>query len=244
RVVRPTMIGAFVSGIGLYGVTSFVSLFLQVVTGASATLAGLLTVPNAVAITLASIVSGRLIARTGNYKPYPIAGVALLTLGALLLATMNDHTSRWEVAARIFVAGMGMGQIGPSMTIIVQNAVEYRDLGVATAGLSFIRSLGGSIGTAVLGAVYASQLNHLIPKYVGPELMASVPDPSALRGRPSVIHDLPPDVQAPVIHAFADAITHAMRVSIPILLVALVAFAFIPRVPLRDRHDAPVHVLD
>jgi EmrB/QacA subfamily drug resistance transporter len=242
RIVRPTMIGAFISGIGLYGVTSFVSLFLQVVNGATATVAGLLTVPNAIAITLASIISGRLIARTGDYKPYPIIGIALLALGALLLATMDVHTSRFGVAARLFVAGLGMGQIGPSMTIIVQNAVEYRDLGVATAGLSFVRSLGGSIGIAILGAVYSSQLNHLVPQYVGPELLATVPDPSALRGRPEVIHELPPDVREPVIHAFADSITHAMRVSIPILIVGLVVFTFIPRVPLRTRHDAPLHV--
>jgi EmrB/QacA subfamily drug resistance transporter len=237
-IVRTTMIGSFTSGIGLYGVTAFVAMFLQVVGGTSATVSGLLTVPNAVAITVASVVSGRFIARTGNYKPYPVLGVALLAFGALLLATMDVHTSRAGVAIRLLICGLGIGQIGPSLTIIVQNAVDYRDLGVATAGLSFIRSLGGSIGTAVLGAVYATQLNNLIPRYVGPEAMATLPNPDALRGQPSAIRQLPQPTQSDVLHAFADAITHSMRVAIPVLLVTLVVFAFIPKKPLRDSHEA------
>jgi EmrB/QacA subfamily drug resistance transporter len=237
RIVGITMIGAFASGIGLYGVASFVTLFLQVVNGTSATASGLLTVPNAIAITIASIVSGRMIARSGNYKPYPVLGVALLTFGAFLLATMDVDTSPAGVALRLMVCGFGMGQIGPSITIIVQNAVDYRDLGVATAGLSFVRSLGGAIGTAVLGSVYAAQLNTLIPRYVGPDAVATLPDPEALRGQPSVIRQLPEPVQSEVLHAFADAITHSMRCAIPVLLFAVAAFALIPKKPLRDRHD-------
>src|SRR5690606_8344961 len=162
RVVRTTMIGGFASGLGLYGVTSFVSLFLQVVDGVSATVAGLLTAPNMVAVLVASVVSGRLIAKTGNYQPYPVVGAVLLALGAVALATMDAHTGPGGVAVRLALTGLGMGQVGPSLIIIVQNAVDYRDLGVATAGLSFIRSLGGSIGIAVIGAFYSSRLNELI----------------------------------------------------------------------------------
>jgi EmrB/QacA subfamily drug resistance transporter len=236
RIVATTMIGGFVSGIGLYGVTSFVSLFLQVVNGVSATVAGLLTSPNMIAVTLASIISGRVIARTGNYKPYPAAGVLILALGAVLLATMDSGTSSAGVAARLFVTGFGMGQIGPSLTIIVQNAVDYSILGVATAGLSFVRSLGGAIGTAVIGAFYASRLNDLIPRYVGADAASTLPDPSALRGRPSVIHELPQPTQSHVIDAFADSITHAIWVAVPVLLVAFVIFCMIPRIPLRESH--------
>jgi MFS family permease len=236
RIVATTMIGGFVSGIGLYGVTSFVSLFLQVVNGVSATVAGLLTAPNMLAVTVASIVSGRLIARTGNYKPYPAAGVLILALGAVSLATMDSSTSSAEVAARLFITGFGMGQIGPSLTIIVQNAVDYSVLGVATAGISFVRSLGGAIGTAVIGAFYASRLNDLIPRYVGAEAAATLPDPSALRGRPSVIHELPQPIQSHVIDAFADSITHAIWVAVPVLVVAFLIFCMIPRIPLRQTH--------
>jgi EmrB/QacA subfamily drug resistance transporter len=237
RVGATTMIGAFVSGVGLYGVTSFVTLFLQVVNGVSATVSGLLTLPNMIGVTTASIVSGRLIAKTGNYKPYPAFGVLLLAIGAILLTTMDTDTSIAGVSARLLVTGIGMGQIGPSLTIIVQNAVRYRDLGVATAGLSFIRSLGGSIGVAVIGAFYASELNDLIPRYVGAEQMATVPDTSALRGQPEVIQELPEPVKSDVIRAFADSITHAIWVSVPVLLVAFVIFCLIPRIPLRAGFD-------
>jgi EmrB/QacA subfamily drug resistance transporter len=249
RIVATSMVGAFVSGIGLYGVTSFVSLFLQVVNGVSATVAGLLTAPNMVAVTVASVVSGLLIARTGNYKPYPALGALLLAAGAVLLTTMDANTSAAGVAARLFVTGFGMGQIGPSLTIIVQNAVDYSVLGVATAGLSFVRSLGGAIGTAVIGAFYASRLNELIPRYVGAEAAATLPDPSALRGQPSVIHELPEPTQHHVISAFADAITHSIWVAVPVLIVAFAVFCMIPRIPLRQTHDlesspAPTPALD
>jgi EmrB/QacA subfamily drug resistance transporter len=237
RIVRTTMIGGFVSGVGMYGVTAFVALFLQVVNGVSATESGLLTAPNMVGVTLASIASGRLIARTGNYKPYPVIGAALLCLGVVLLATMDADTSAAGVSWRLLVTGLGVGQIGPSITVIVQNAVSYRDLGIASSGLAFIRSLGGSIGSAILGAFYASRLNTLIPRYVGEEATATLPDPSALRGQPSAIRRLPEPVQTNVIHAFADSITHAMWVAVPALIVTTIVFAMIPRIPLRTRHD-------
>jgi MFS family permease len=231
------MLGGFVSGIGLYGVTSFVTLFLQVVNGVSATASGLLTTPNMIGVTTASIVSGRLIAKTGNYKPYPALGVLTLAIGAIGLTTMSPSTSIWGVAARLLVTGVGMGQIGPSLTIIVQNAVRYRDLGVATAGLSFVRSLGGSIGIAVIGAFYSTRLNDLIPKYVGAEQMATLPNPDALRGRPQVIQDLPEPVRSGVIRAFSESITGAIWVAVPVLIVAFVVFCTIPRIPLRTGFD-------
>ena len=198
QIVRTTMVGGFIIGIAMYSMNSYTGVFLQVVDGVSATKSGLFMLPMMIAVTTASITSGRLIARTGNYKPYPICGVAIMLVGALLLSTMDVHTTRWGVAARVLIAGLGMGQIGPSLTIIVQNAVDYRDLGVATAGFSFIRSLGGSVGSAVIGAVYAHRVDRLIPKYVGQENIDRLPDTAALRGRPSTILELPEPVRTGV----------------------------------------------
>ncbi len=238
RVVRTSLIGGFVIGIAMYGVVSWSTLFLQVVARTSATTSGLLTAPNAFAITIASIVSGRLIAKHRIYKPFPIIGIAMLGAGAALLGTMNQHTTKWDLCARLAVAGLGMGQIGPSLTIIVQNAVEYRDLGVATAGLSFIRTLGGVVGSAGIGAVFQNRLNTLIPRYVGADALATLPDTRALRGKPSVIHALPQPIQDHVVRAFADSITIAIRCTLPVLIIALVVFAMIPKIPLRDTFDA------
>lgn len=238
RVLRTSLIGGFVIGIAMYSVASWTTLFLQVVSNTSATVSGLLTAPNAFGITIASIVSGRLIAKHRIYKPFPIIGVVILGIGAVLLGTMNENTGKWDVCLRLAVAGLGMGQIGPSLTIIVQNAVDYKDLGVATAGLSFIRTLGGVFGSAVIGAVFQNRLNVLIPRYVGAEAMATLPDPQSLRGKPSVIHALPEPIQGQVIRAFADAITISVRCAIPVLVVALIVFAMIPKIPLRDTFDS------
>jgi EmrB/QacA subfamily drug resistance transporter len=235
-VVRATLIGGFTTGIAMYAMNSYIPIFLQVVNGTTATVSGLLSLPTMIGVTIGSIASGQAIARTGDYKPYPILGVALMGVGGVLLGTMDVHTSTTGVAVRLFITGLGMGQIGPSLTIIVQNAVPYRDLGVATAGLSFIRTLGGSIGSAVLGAVYANRVDTLIPRYVGADAMASLPDPDQLRGRPSVIRELPQPVRGQVANAFADAVTTSVRVVIPVLVVTLVIFVFIPRIPLRQGH--------
>ena len=238
RVLRTSLIGGFVIGIAMYSVASWTTLFLQVVANTSATVSGLLTAPNAFGLTIASLVSGRLIAKHRIYKPFPIIGVAILGVGAVLLGTMNENTGKWDVCLRLAVAGLGMGQIGPSLTIIVQNAVDYKDLGVATAGLSFIRTLGGVFGSAVIGAVFQNRLNVLIPRYVGAEAMATLPDPQSLRGKPSVIHALPEPIQGQVIRAFADAISISVRCAIPVLIVALIVFAMIPKIPLRDTFDS------
>jgi EmrB/QacA subfamily drug resistance transporter len=241
KVVRLACIGGFIIGIGMYAVNAYVPLFLQVVRGASSTTSGLLTVPNAVAITIASIVSGRLIQRFGNYRPYPLIGCALLATSAFLLSSMGTDASRFDVALRLAIGGLGMGQLGPSMVLIVQNAVPYKDLGVASAGLSFLRSLGGVMGSAALGAVYSNRVETLVPRYVGAEALANVPDVNALQGRPRVIRALDEPIRSQVIHAFSDSITTAVRWAIPSILVGFLVFLFLPNVPLRSHFDSPTH---
>jgi hypothetical protein len=199
-------------------------------------------VPNAVAITVASIVSGRLIKRFGNYRPYPLLGCALLGLSAYLLSTMGTGASRFDVAFRLAIGGLGMGQLGPSMVLIVQNAVQYKDLGVATAGLAFLRSLGGVMGSAALGAVYSNRVETLIPRYVGADALATVPDVDALQGRPRVIRALDEPIRSQVIRAFSDSITTAVRWAIPAVLVGFVVFLFLPNIPLRSRFESTTTV--
>ncbi len=233
RVVRTTLIGGFVSGVAVYALSSYSPVFLQIVNGSSATASGLLSIPNMVMVTLASIVSGRLIARTGNYRPYPILGCIFMATGAVLLATMDTHTSTASVAARAAFIGLGMGQIGPSMNLIVQNAVRYQDLGVATAGLTFVRTLGGVLGSAALGAIYRNRLDVLIPRYVGDDNVAAI-GLGRLEGRPSDIQALAEPVRSQTLRAYADAMTTTFAWAIPVLAVALVIFITVPVIPLRD----------
>lgn len=237
KVVRLACIGGFITGIGMYAVNAYVPLFLQVVRGASSTASGLLTVPNAIAITIASIVSGRLTKRFGSYRPYPIFGTVLLGLSALWLSLLDTSASRFDVAAALTLGGFGMGQLGPSMVLAVQNAVPYKDLGVGTAGLAFLRSLGGVIGSAVLGAVYSNRVETLIPRYVGDDAMRRLPDVDQLQGQPRVIRALDEPVRSQVIRAFADSITTAVRWSVPAIAIGLFVFLFLPNVALRSKNE-------
>lgn len=233
RIVRTTMIGGFVSGVAVYALSSYAPVFMQIVHGTSATASGLWSIPNMVLVTFASITSGRLIARYGSYRPYPILGCLCMGIGAVLLATIDEHTSTPSVAMRAAVIGLGMGQLGPSMNLIVQNAVRYQDLGVATAGLTFVRSLGGVLGSAVLGAVYRNRLDVLIPRYVGPEAVNALGS-AQLEGRPQAIQALAEPVRSATIRAYAESIATTCAWAIPAVIVALIIFVTVPVIPLRD----------
>jgi MFS family permease len=133
-----------------------VPLFLQATTHASPTQAGLLLVPMMAGITVSTTVSGRISARTGRYKPFPIAGLALMTGGLAVLALLASDPSRTATGAGLVLFGLGFGMVGQMLIVAVQNSVERRELGVATAITSFFRGLGGAVGAAVLGAVFAA----------------------------------------------------------------------------------------
>jgi EmrB/QacA subfamily drug resistance transporter len=146
----------FLSTAALFAITVFVPLFLQATTHASPTQAGLLLVPMMAGITVSTTVSGRISARTGGYKPFPIAGLALMTVGLAVLALLASDPSRTATGAGLVLFGLGFGMVGQMLIVAVQNSVERRELGVATAITSFFRGLGGAVGAAVLGAVFAA----------------------------------------------------------------------------------------
>src|SRR5271167_2664751 len=158
RVFVVTGAVGFVVGFALFGAVTYLPLFLQVVKGASPTGSGLQLLPLMGGLLITSIVSGQIITRTGRYKPFPIAGTAVMTLGLYLLSTMDPSSSRVSISLFMFVLGLGLGMVMQVLILAVQNAVDYADLGVATSGATLFRSIGGSLGTAVLGAVFASRL--------------------------------------------------------------------------------------
>lgn len=152
----------FVVGFALFGATTYLPLFLQVVNSASPTSSGLRMVPLMVGVLTTSITSGLLITRWGRYKPFPIAGTALMVLGMFLLSRMNEQTSILVASLYMLVLGLGLGLVMQVLVIAVQNAVDYRNLGTATSGATFFRSIGGSFGTAIFGAICSNLLaSHL-----------------------------------------------------------------------------------
>jgi predicted MFS family arabinose efflux permease len=141
----------------MFAITVFVPLFLQTTTGASSTQAGLLLIPMMVGITASTTLSGRSIARTGRYKRFPIAGLALMTGALVLLAAVAGEPSRVTTGIGLVVFGLGFGMVTQVLIVAVQNSVDRRELGVATATTGLFRALGGAVGAAVLGAVFAAQ---------------------------------------------------------------------------------------
>jgi EmrB/QacA subfamily drug resistance transporter len=157
RAVAVACAALFLTTASLFAITVFVPLFLQATTAASPTQAGLLLVPMMLGITLSTNLAGRAIARTGRYKAFPVAGLALMTAALVLLAVVAGHPSRTTVALGLVVFGLGFGVVGQVLIVAVQNAVDRRQLGVAMAATTFFRGLGGAIGAAVLGAVFAAR---------------------------------------------------------------------------------------
>jgi EmrB/QacA subfamily drug resistance transporter len=168
RTVAVASAGLFLATAALFSITVFVPLFLQTTTGASPTQAGLLLVPAMLGITLSTTLSGRSIARTGRYKRFPLAGLALMTAALALLAALAGEPSRTTTGVALALFGLGFGMVGQVLIVAVQNSVERRELGVATAATGFFRALGGAVGAAVLGAVFAGA--------VGPAARADVID--------------------------------------------------------------------
>jgi EmrB/QacA subfamily drug resistance transporter len=158
RTVRVTSAALFLATAALFAVTVFVPLFLQTTTGASPTQAGLLLVPAMLGITVSTTLAGRAIERTGRYKRFPVAGLALMTAALVGLAAVAPDRSQAAVGACLLAFGLGFGMVTQVLVTAVQNAVDRRDLGVATATAGFFRALGGAAGAAVLGAIFAGAL--------------------------------------------------------------------------------------
>jgi EmrB/QacA subfamily drug resistance transporter len=157
RTVAVASTALFLSTAALFSITVFVPLFLQTTTGASPLQAGLLMVPMMIGITVSTTLAGRRVERTGRYKRFPIAGLALMTVALALLAALAGHPSRVATGVGLALFGLGFGMVGQILIVAVQNSVDRRELGIATATTSFFRGLGGAVGAAILGAVFAAR---------------------------------------------------------------------------------------
>ncbi len=221
----------FVVGFALFGAVTYLPLFLQVVKGASPTGSGLQLVPLMGGLLITSIASGQLITRTGRYKPFPIAGTAVMTLGLYLLSTLDPGSGRPLIFLFMFILGLGLGMVMQVLVLAVQNAVEYSDLGVATSGATLFRSIGGSLGTAVLGAIFSNRLSS--------ELRSVLPSGAAGKTgsgevSPNAIARLPPTLRADYLHAFTNSLNTVFIVAAGIAVVAFALSWFIRQLPLRD----------
>ena len=237
-VFRVSSAISLAAGFALFGSISFLPLFLQVVHGVSPTISGIYLLPQVVGLLITSIGSGQLIARTGRYKIYPIVGTALLCVALFLLSRLDEHTSVAVTSFDFFVLGLSLGLILQVLVIAVQNSADYADLGAATSGVTFFRSIGGSFGVSVFGAIFSNRLaSELASALHGVTLPPGLKIASAAAD-PELLKMLPPAIRADVQSAYSLALHPVFLFAIPLALVAFVLSWFLREVPLRATNSA------
>lgn len=230
---------SFVVGFAMFGAMTYLPTFLQVVQGISPTMSGVHMLPMVLGLLLASTASGQIVSRTGRWKVFPIAGTGITTLGLLLLHQLDEHSSTAELSGFFFVFGLGLGLVMQVLVLIVQNAVPYEDLGVATSGATFFRSIGASFGVAVFGTVFAGRLGEqLTDAFRGVRLPPGV-SVDALEADPRGIAALPPGLRPPALHAYAVSITDVFLYAAPVALLGFVLAWFLKEDRLRGSVTAP-----
>ena len=234
-----------VIGAGMFGAIVMIPLYMQVVKGYGATEAGLKLIPLMLGIVSTSIFSGKAISRTGKYKRFPIAGTAIMSLGILAMATLKSDTPYWQVAIFAITVGVGLGLSMQTIVIALQNAVDFKDMGIATSSNTFFRSLGSVFGTALFGSILTNRLSHYIEAGFKD---LSTKNPAALAGfdttqlagisnNTSGISKLPPAIQTTIIDSFVNAFHVVFLVAAPVTLLGFFLALFLRETPLRTNED-------
>ncbi|MEU3416285.1 MDR family MFS transporter [Streptomyces sp. NPDC006658] len=230
---------SFVVGFAMFGAMTYLPTFLQVVHGVSPTLSGVHMLPMVFGLLLSSTVSGQIVSRTGRWKVFPVAGTAVTTLGLLLLARLDEHGGTAVTSTYFFVFGLGLGLVMQVLVLIVQNAVSYEDLGVATSGVTFFRSIGASFGVAVFGTLFAGRLGDKLTDALRGVRLPPGLGADALKSDPRGIAALPPAPRQAALHAYASAITDVFLYAAPVALLGFVLAWFLKEDRLRGSVTAP-----
>jgi EmrB/QacA subfamily drug resistance transporter len=224
-------IAGFFSSMSFLSVVAFLPLFMQMGQGVAATTSGLSTLPLMIGLIIAATVAGRLVSKTGTYKPFMIFGIVVLFIGTFLLSQMGHHTSRPDLAWRMFVLGIGLGPLQSLFGLAIQNSVEMKSIGVVTSANQFFRQIGSTVGVAIFGTLLTNSLNSKLGAlYPGLNL-------SKLRtlSAGAQSHGGGMSLPDPVRIIVADSVTHVIFLSLGVVLLALVATCMIPALPMKDR---------
>jgi MFS family permease len=259
------VITVFLTGIGMFGAISYIPLFIQAVQGGSATSSGNAITPMMLTVVFSSVVTGQLISRTGKYRVLGTVGMILLSGGMFLLSSMNTSTPTWQTVVYMMVMGLGLGVAMPLYNLVVQNAFPITRLGVVTSAVTFFRSIGGTVGIAVLGSIVNNRfqgesLNQI--RQLNPQLASQLPaefvsklnpqvlvNPQAIDGMRQAMQAQ--HVPAALVNGIVDTILKAMKPALSIatteafligavtLIIAIVATAFLQEIPLRKTNERP-----
>jgi EmrB/QacA subfamily drug resistance transporter len=224
---------SFLAGLAMFGAITFLPLYQQTVQGATATVSGLMLTPMMVGVMVTSIIGGQITSRTGRYKALPIVGSVGMGAGMWLLSLLGVATTRVNSGLSFVVLGLGMGLLMQTTSMIAQNSVELKDIGVASSSRLFFQQIGGSIGVSVFGAIFARRLaDSLNAQLPGAHIQAS-----GGQLNPATVAGLPPAVRHDVFFAIAHAIDGVFIWAVPAMAAAFVLALFIKEIPLRGKAE-------
>jgi EmrB/QacA subfamily drug resistance transporter len=224
---------AFIVGFAMLGALTFLPTFMQFVDGVSATESGLRTLPMVAGLLMTSMGSGTIVGRTGRYKMFPVVGTAVMAVGFLLLSRMDAATPTWQQSVFLFVLGTGIGMCMQVLVLTVQNTTSFADLGVATSGVTFFRTIGSAFGAAIFGSLFT----NFLADRLGPALLASGA-PARAAESPQALHELSPAMAAPIVDAYADSLGMVFLCAVPIAVIGFVVALFLKEVPLLEMDAA------
>lgn len=235
RTFNLTTIANFLIGISMFGALIFVPQYLQIVKGMSPTVSGLMTLPMVFGMLAASISSGQVVTRTGRWKAFPVAGLALVAAVMWWMSRLHVGTSRPLIGLELALLGVGLGLTMQTLILALQNAVDRSDMAVATASATYFRSLGGAVGVAAFGAILTNRLtSELTSLLSAAHVKAGAVGGEMHLGTPDAIHQLPEPIKAMILEAFTRALDTVFLVGVPGAVVALCAVVLLRELPLRS----------
>jgi EmrB/QacA subfamily drug resistance transporter len=230
---------SFVVGFAMFGAMTYLPTFLQVVQRISPTMSGVHMLPMVAGMLIASTGSGQIVSRTGRWKVFPVTGTAVIAIGLLLLHRMKVTSGNWEISGYFAVFGFGLGLVMQVMVLVVQNAVRYEDLGVATSGATFFRSIGASFGVAVFGTIFTGRLDDKLAAELAGQRLPPGLSVEALESDPRAIAELPAALRTGALQAYSSSITGVFLYAAPFVLVAFALAWFLKEDRLRGSVTSP-----
>lgn len=240
RTFTLSVIASIATGIAMFGASVFLSQYMQLARGATPTEAGLMTIPMIGGLLLASIGVGALVTRYGRWKPYLVVGGILLIAGSYLLSTIHYDTDFFLVSVYMFLLGAGVGMTMQNLVLVVQNTTRPEEIGVASSGVTFFRSLGGTIGVSVMGAALAARVIDLVAERkeeIGAAL-ASLGDKAPYwaeqlqSGSLPKVSAMPETLRVVFEDIYANGISHSFLIAVPFAVISLLAIVFLPNTSL------------
>ena len=238
RTFTLAVIASVSVGVAMFGTAVFLSQYMQLARGATPTESGLLTIPMMAGVLISSTVIGALVSRRGKWKAFMVLGSVLMVAGSILLSRLEYDTDFWFVGVAMFVLGAGVGMLMQNLVLIVQNTIEVKNLGVATSAVTFFRSLGGTVGVAVMGSILGTVVAERIENGIGTLAPEQQLEAARTLGGGTIpqISELPEFLRVIVESAYGTGVGTVFLAAVPLAIVTLLAVVFLPNVSLGTQN--------